>query len=103
MSYIAEIFDRTDIKDYRSFLMCGIENNTNNNLNYKEILDFQTKKQWTKLIKCYLKMKAEMNNLKKVLVLLWGVYEDVFMEIGIKLGARFMIKGKKILVILIKI
>lgn len=85
MSYIDDIFKRSSIQHLRSFILDGTINNVDDCRSYDERIDGATKK----LISC-IRDRIKGEEAEKIinLVHLYGsTHEDVFLEIGMQIGA----------------
>ena len=88
---VNEIYKRADIKQFREFLISGGTLDENCYGTYQERLDRDTKDikyALTRLSKNHASEKLE--DAIEDLLLALATYQDVFTEIGMKVGARLM-------------
>ena len=86
MNYIDEIFLRADIQQVRKFLLCGTEASGVDPRPYKVRVDSAIKSLTSKLHERYPE-EEDFEEITGVAYECMGAFEDVYMEIGLQLGA----------------
>lgn len=91
MSYIDSIFERADIKQIVSFLLCGTENNIISTKSYKERLD-ESGSPVIKAINEHFHDNTVKEDFEHMVLDSWSEYESVFLEIGMLVGAKLALQ-----------
>lgn len=86
MNYIDEIFLRGDIQQIRAFLLHGVEELNIDPHSYKERMESAQERVTTRLREVYPDME-EYEEMTGLLFCYVSAVEDVYMEIGLQLGA----------------
>ena len=88
--YIKNVFDRMDLKQIRAFMLMGsaeevINPGDNYNLRLQQASDTIYKR-----VECCYTDSRELNDITNEVADALSAYEDVYMEIGMKAGARLL-------------
>lgn len=91
MSYISEIFERTNLQKIRSYLLSGVECESTDNKTYKQRLDSIEYLTFDKIETTLHNMK-EYDELTNCISSYTTVTQKVYMEIGTKCGALLLMQ-----------
>lgn len=91
MSYISEIFERTNLQKIRSYLLSGVECKSTDNKTYKQRLDSIENLTFDKIEATLHNMK-EYDELTNCISSYTTVTQEVYMEIGMKCGALILMQ-----------
>lgn len=88
-TYIKEIFARADIQQIREFLIAGVDLDETDERTYGERLE-ESSRQIVRRIKDSAKDDDELDRIYCEYSESTGEYMAVFLEVGLKVGARLM-------------
>ena len=91
MSYISDIFERADIQHIREFLLYGVECVELDHAPYKERLE-KADKAAIEMVKAKFPDMSEYEMISEQLYSALGIYEEVYMEIGLKVGLMMAVQ-----------
>lgn len=89
MDYINETFERMDLQKIRSFLLYGVEDFDNDDQPYKDRLKNRSEPIYSRLQSLYSDIN-ELDQASADLSEALTAYEYVYMELGMKAGARLL-------------
>jgi len=87
--YIKRAFSRMNLYQIRAFTLHGVEQKSQSDVPYKEKLESATTPLYNRISNIYTtqsELTEATNDISKAL----SAYEEVYMEIGMKLGARMV-------------
>ena len=91
MGYISDIFERADIQHIREFFLNGVECAELDHTPYKERLK-KAEKAAIEMIKAKFPDMSYFETITGELYLAFGVFEDVYMKIGLKTGVMLAVQ-----------
>ena len=91
MGYYSEIFERVNIQHIRGFIHYGGDVSDITSLSYKERIESGEHKILERL-KAICPEQANYEQATNDLSFAFGIYEDVYLEIGMKIGARLIME-----------
>lgn len=94
MSYISDIFDRADLQHIREFLVNGTECAVLDHDTYQKRLE-KAQEAALEMIKANFPDTDEDGPIIGKLYYALGVYQDVYMEIGLKVGIMLAVQFLK--------
>ncbi len=89
MDYIKNTFERMDLQYIQQYLLYGVQDITNDKRKYKDKLKFESEPIYNRLQSIY-PDEDERDKATADLSQALAAYEAVYMEIGMKAGARIV-------------